>query len=1494
MEDETRTPVEAVPPDYQMQAARYKRILVQAVGKLSRLYSDQTHFIYELVQNADDVDSPTLHFLLRADGLRVWNRGRVFTVNDIEGICSVDESTKDLTQIGTHGIGFKAVYIWTDAPEIYSGPHRFRIQDYVDKVDVVEPAVGIGDLMTSGCTVFELPFKAKLDTEKRGKLSRQLRHIHPWTLLFLHELREITWQDECETGEGRWQRSSKPHARLGAAQVVKLTQGAANEQPFLVFTKAAVPPQDVIIRLLGDAETQRERERIESSGRKPQPIEIAFTLHDGAIQPQEDSVLFSYLPTEIQTGLRFMVQARYQTTPARDNIAASRDSAWNEWLIRETAGFMPSVLEQLRAAGLLTPTVFETLPNGGDKAKIADSVRHVFEPIYMGVLVALCKGAFVPTNSGRFSPSAHVFFPHREELANVLSAADLSSVAEAQWLHPGIVWSGRAGTLLREAGVMEIGVKQVLRWLALQDAAWFEARDAEWLNRLYRYLVTQKPEWPNMKGLPLVRLRDGSHVAPANRVVFFTSDGDEGDTLLSSFMEGLPILSAVIDLSLASGDVQAMLAAWGIRAPKPGDVIEAGLLPEHRAKTSFPAATLHSHLHLMVTLMARLTEAERQRLLPNIKSDFWLVASAVADPGGPVLSKAAGVYLPQSFTGSADLERYFQQSPATLFLHPGYVGIGLDREAAIKVLREIGVADLPRHIQSTRSPLTEQEEGAIRGQGKTAQCLDWHLDGLPVVLDAINVADDPDFDLTRVLWRVLQRIKARRNAQLFVAKYRWQWQSLYEREVDPTFLRQLKASAWLPDEDGTLRRPENLRADTSENRKLLGGVFYLHYDFDLTDAALRTFAGWLGITLTATPAGVFQHLGRLVGHAGDPSVTEPLYGFLARQEMATVRTAFDGKPWIFSATPEAAWRTTDQVFWKNESAVFGNQWGYLEGTYSSALKPFFATIGVSPEATLTHYLSALEEISHKGWTDEGTRRRLQAIYRRIWHYLQACEGNLEEPELGHWKRVASGRTWLGQRGVEWGFYNHSGLVVADVEYVADLFTGHLPFWGFKDLNGFAEDCGVERCSVAIRSFQPLGENKWLVDWSHRISLITHYVRAFLHPQSTKLSGARNTNADPALLDRIAVHRTENARVEYALKRMMVEDATPSPSYLDPMTATLWIMERVDVEDYPDLIGDALQDLFGTTQLSHFVSQLLSCNESRLNSEIQRWQRKGLNLRATPTSGEAGDALNDADLDLARDADLRPKNVEVLALHGGQEGWHEADDTQGDNGEEKALLLSPLVASVSDMADFVSDTPPAADAGGLGVPLSQVEAAEPVVIIGTSGSALSGGHPGVPNAASPTAGRSLPHGHFTFGSIGGGGSREGSGGHGSVGGPGGESPSHIALKMLLARNPSLLGQDLALVQVEYSFASLDKADILFMTRDGSPVTVEVETHIPDGNYVGVWQAVKYQHLAAMQFGRDCRSVRTVVVAPSFPENVLDKCRELGVEWFVQPIPVTSIP
>ena len=203
-----------------------------------RLYSDKTHFVYELLQNADDNKSLNLELQLGKNELLVWNDGYQFSEEDVRNICSLGSSNKDLTQIGTFGIGFKAVYNYTDFPEIYSGVERFLIRDLVKPECINEVTSKFDEQIDNGKTVFRLPFKNSLRQEDIKRLKDRLQNLNKRSLLFLRHLEMVHWRDVRGTQEGSYSCHRQPHSRIQRAFEVKLT-GSLNgsNQPSETFPR---------------------------------------------------------------------------------------------------------------------------------------------------------------------------------------------------------------------------------------------------------------------------------------------------------------------------------------------------------------------------------------------------------------------------------------------------------------------------------------------------------------------------------------------------------------------------------------------------------------------------------------------------------------------------------------------------------------------------------------------------------------------------------------------------------------------------------------------------------------------------------------------------------------------------------------------------------------------------------------------------------------------------------------------------------------------------------------------------------------------------------------------------------------------------------------------------------------------------------------------------------------------------------------------------------
>ena len=84
-------------------------MLRRALERIIQLYTDKSHFVYELLQNAEDAEAKSIQFIQYPDRLEVYHDGRPFTSANLQGLCDIGKSDKvdNLNQIGEFGVGFK-------------------------------------------------------------------------------------------------------------------------------------------------------------------------------------------------------------------------------------------------------------------------------------------------------------------------------------------------------------------------------------------------------------------------------------------------------------------------------------------------------------------------------------------------------------------------------------------------------------------------------------------------------------------------------------------------------------------------------------------------------------------------------------------------------------------------------------------------------------------------------------------------------------------------------------------------------------------------------------------------------------------------------------------------------------------------------------------------------------------------------------------------------------------------------------------------------------------------------------------------------------------------------------------------------------------------------------------------------------------------------------------------------------------------------------------
>ena len=753
---------------------------------LGRLYTDRTHFIFELLQNAEDAGASKVLFQLLEGKLEVFHDGRLFDEKDVRGICGVGEGTKveDLTQIGKFGIGFKSVYAYTRTPEIHSGDESFRIENYVRPY-----AIEKRNMDDSWTTLFVFPFN-KEEVEPATacrEISTRLRKLNARTLLFLRKIKEIEYKLP-DGMSGVYLRDETARGSAREVTVIGQNNGEDESESWLLFERPVNVPEPVeecprqISVEIGFRLQRNEREELEEVARI------------------KDSPLVVFFPTEKETRLGFLIQGPYKTTPARDNIPKEDD--WNATLVRETACLMADVLPQLKNLGLLGVSLLEALP-----IRLDDFPENgMFYPIFSAVRKALETKELLPADDGSFVSALNAKLARGADLRKLLDHEQLrklfQSEATVKWL-AGSITQDRTpelrSYLLNELKVEEITPDSFARRVT---QSFLSKQDDEWLLKFYGYLSGQEalwrsPRWSGdsgglLRSKPIVRLQDNSHVIP------FRADGTTPNAFLPPPEDtDFPIVKRAI-----ASDKQAenFLKRLGLSEPDVFDDIVERVLPKY-SKNDLSSISETEHAADILKILRALTsdsEAGKKRVIQQAKQTPFLKA---VDPVGNLSYKRPlDVYqespnLRLYFSGSTDAWFLSEQSLASV--SPG-------------ILSDLGIATLPRRILFSDGLPPGVNEYSTRAE--TIENYNLHgLDDFLQSLEAVQGFEDKA-TAALILWGYLKE-HLELDSWFFRGRYHWFYYSAHSKSFDSQMLTRLRNTKWIPTRDGSIEKPGDINTD---------------------------------------------------------------------------------------------------------------------------------------------------------------------------------------------------------------------------------------------------------------------------------------------------------------------------------------------------------------------------------------------------------------------------------------------------------------------------------------------------------------------------------------------------------------------------------------------------------------------------------------------------------------------------------------------------------
>lgn len=663
-----------------------------------KLYSKKTHFLFELIQNAEDACERKrkstgemgykLSFSLNEGGLIFRHNGILFNERDIRGICYISRhpDKEDVTQIGTFGIGFKSVYAYTSSPHVYSGEYAFKIENLVLPSEIEKDDVSENDV-----TVFHIPFNhKKVDSETAYReIGKKLRDLELRTLLFLRNVREIVWEIDDETGSYSRECEYKEGHRL-----ITLYKDGENTEQWLIFEKE-VP---------GD-----ENKRV---------IEVAYLLEEDGknqnIVQAKGTELSVYFPTEKETHLHFLIQGPYHTTATRENI---EDDDWNTSLIKQTGELVAYSISEIKSLNLLTENYLNVLPLDYEYFSKED---NLFAPIYKSVLNKLRSDEqFLPTVNGGYTSPKDAAIARGKPLVTLLSSDQLEKLFnKSAWIDPKITEKGEY-TKLWDYLTTALGIK-IIRpgHLILKiNKEFLEAQTDDWLIDFYvflndsgrrkfweskQFLFNAPGEYGNYDSArvkPIIRLEDNTHVCPFDNNYKPNAFLPTSDEHIRKNIKGL-FRNRVKQKIIANKEARSFLKNLGLKEPDAISALTEYILPQYRGpcnhewevgkeEEELEKISLKANLldigNILKTLNKFSTDPRLKKLINDLQKTEFLYCRNMADGRKYYRSSEDTIYLGEKYIGNKDIELFFEGNDDIRVLEDIY-----KNEIAVKMLKIFG------------------------------------------------------------------------------------------------------------------------------------------------------------------------------------------------------------------------------------------------------------------------------------------------------------------------------------------------------------------------------------------------------------------------------------------------------------------------------------------------------------------------------------------------------------------------------------------------------------------------------------------------------------------------------------------------------------------------------------------------------------------------------------------------------------------------------------
>ena len=772
----------------------YRGIWAGVVDK----YKEKAHFVYELLQNADDAQATEAIFELEKNHLIFRHNGTIqFTVssinetkkkghiNAITGVGNSTKNDKNGNTIGKFGVGFKAVFQYTDEPRIYDDKFWFKIENFIIPTALEEDFEG----RKKGETLFDFPFSSP--KESYNEIVARLKNLNS-PILFLRHLKQVKIEIPLSDTIIYKKDVLETHTHGGITHELMSIRNNGKIDKVHMFT------QEVKVT----DENQKESIHYISVG--------YFLKKNGELDDTTERKVFCFFPTAESFKLKCVVHAPFLLVDSRQQL---KDSNLNNDLKMLLADLAADALVFLRDYGkklenlLINENIFNFIPREDHSYHADNTFREAYISAIRNNKLLLGRGnKYIDCDTAVIChPISMMHVINDKQLAD-LKKDDDDEITDWRFLREEtqkITNQHYVREILDELFVCDFDGEDFASYI---NEEFMEKQGFRWAKRLYAHLRNEQVGlWKRTAAgskkkieetpfclSPIILTSMGTWVAP-----YLKSGAFNVYLPLATDVEGYNFVSSEYE---KDKECKAFLLDLGLKEPDAWDYIQSVILKRHENESNFKTEELNDDLELVYDYLSKLkNEKEKAEKIETLSEHFLLI-----DIDGNCFTAS------KLYDDSLFLKHYFKNDA-------NYVGYKKYKRFVDKysiqdfkdLIYKLGVSQYPIVYEKDRYSLTYEEQKKYNIDKYTwCKFKDYFVDGFNQ-WEPTNINDSKQF------WEWLSERKILNNYG--ETQFGYQYYSYHYKTIPTKLLNDIKNKKWVILQDGRKIKPIELSLEDLEN-----------------------------------------------------------------------------------------------------------------------------------------------------------------------------------------------------------------------------------------------------------------------------------------------------------------------------------------------------------------------------------------------------------------------------------------------------------------------------------------------------------------------------------------------------------------------------------------------------------------------------------------------------------------------------------------------------